>query len=187
MTVTTVIPTFINEVKAILRAEGASERGLELLAEQMRWLIANGDEVAAQGHPRGNIHTRGQAPPLYTDETGLTLAQASFDPDHITPIHSHGSWGIVGVYRGVDLYQEWRRLDDGHGAGPALIELVDERILTPGDVAIVPPPPQDIHAQKGHGGETCYEFVLFGRNVMQLPRLYFDPVRGLAEEITLHG
>ncbi|HLT18491.1 MAG TPA: hypothetical protein VKZ96_03460 [Thermomicrobiales bacterium] len=189
MTVTEskIIPVFIQNVKAILRDEGPTERGLELIADEMRWLLERGDQVASPEIPRGNIHTRRQAPPLYTDETGLTLAQASFPPDHMTPIHSHGSWGIVGVHKGTDLYQEWRRLDDGHGAGPARIELVDERVLRPGDVAIVPPPPQDIHAQQGYGGETCYEFVLFGKNVMQLPRLYFDPEREIAEEVVLHG
>jgi hypothetical protein len=48
---------------------------------------------------------------------------------------------------------------------------------------VLPPPPQDLHAQQGHDGAPVYEFVLFGANVMRLPRLYFDPEQGTTQEI----
>jgi predicted metal-dependent enzyme (double-stranded beta helix superfamily) len=102
----------------------------------------------------------------------------------MTPIHNHGSWGVVGVYRGRDRYQVWRRLDAGDQAGAARVELVEERTMGPGDVAVLPPPPQDVHAQQGADGEAAYEFVLFGKNAMVLPRLYFDPAQGTAREVT---
>jgi predicted metal-dependent enzyme (double-stranded beta helix superfamily) len=187
MTENSVVQTFIREVKTILDEEGASESGLERIAGSMRWLVERSDEIVAPESPEGNIHNRRQATPLYTDESGLTLVQASFGPEQLTPIHSHGAWGVIGVYGGRDRYQVWRRNDVGDGPGQAEVELVEERILDPGDVVVLPPPPQDIHAQQGYGGETAYEFVLFGQNVMQLPRLYFDPERQHAEEVRLDG
>jgi hypothetical protein len=60
------------------------------------------------------------------------------------------------------------------------VELIEERVLEPGDVAIVPAPPQDIHAQQGFAGEAAYELVLFGTNPAGKPRLYFDAVQGIA-------
>jgi predicted metal-dependent enzyme (double-stranded beta helix superfamily) len=119
---------------------------------------------------------------VYTDETGLTLMRARFWPEAMTPIHNHGSWGVIGVYRGHDRYQVWRRLDDGAEAGKARVELVEERVLGPGDVAIMPPPPQDIHAQQGIDA-PAYEFVLFGRNAGRLPRVYFDSQTGTTREV----
>lgn len=187
MSENTVVQTFIERVQTILAEDGETTEGFERISDAMRWLIERSDEVVAREEPLGNIHDRRQSAPLYTDETGLTLVRASFGPEELTPIHSHGAWGVIGVYQGSDRYQVWRRNDAGEGDGEAAVELIEERILGPGDVAVLPPPPQDIHAQQGHNGETAYEFVLFGKNVMQLPRLYFDPERGRAEEVALNG
>ena len=65
------------------------------------------------------------------------------------------------------------------------MELIEERVLEPGDVAILPPPPQDIHAQQGLDGTPAYEFVLFGKNTMLLPRLCFDVAQGTAVQVQL--
>jgi predicted metal-dependent enzyme (double-stranded beta helix superfamily) len=179
------IADFIADVKQALAAADASDAPLERLADLMRSLVRS--PIVEQVHDElaGNIHQGQQSGPLYTDETGLTLVRGRFEPDALTPIHNHGSWGIVGVYRGRDRYQIWRRLDSGHGPGAARVELVEERILEPGDVAILPPPPQDIHAQQGMDGAPAYEFVLFGANTMLLPRLYFDPAHDTAVEVQL--
>jgi hypothetical protein len=118
------------------------------------------------------MHSGQQSGPLYQDESGLTLMHARFGSESMTPIHNHHSWAIVGVYRGRDLYQKWRRSDAGNGAGDAQVALIEERVLEPGDVVIVPAPPQDIHAQQGWAGEAAYELVLFGTNPAGKPRLY---------------
>ncbi|HET7036087.1 MAG TPA: hypothetical protein VFI42_10440 [Thermomicrobiaceae bacterium] len=182
------VEAFIGDVKQILAESGASQAGLERIAERMRELTRNPALTDAGEQPTGNIHSRGpnqgsQQGPLYTDDSGLTLVRARFGPEAMTPIHSHGSWGVIGVYRGRDQYQIWRRLDAGDGAGEARVELIDERILQPGDAVVLPPPPQDIHAQRGYGGEPTFEFVLFGANTMILPRLYFDPAQDTAKEV----
>ena len=177
------IEDFITDVKATLTAGDASGDVLERIAAAMGDLVRS--PVVDQVHDElaGNIHQGQQSGPLYTDETGLTLVRGRFAPEALTPIHNHGSWGIIGVYRGRDRYQIWRRLDGGQGAGPARVELVEERVLEPGDVVILPPPPQDIHAQQGLDGAPAYEFVLFGANTMVLPRLYFDPAHDTAQEV----
>lgn len=184
---TSAVDAFIDDVQRILREDGPSQSGLERIAERMRRLTADAELARSGEQPSGNIHSRGaggrQQPPLYTDETGLTLVRARFGPEAMTPIHSHGSWGVIGVYQGRDQYQVWRRVDDGAGSGEAKVELVEERILEPGDAVVLPPPPQDIHAQRGYGGEATYEYVLFGANTMVLPRLYFDPEQGTAREV----
>jgi predicted metal-dependent enzyme (double-stranded beta helix superfamily) len=177
------VQAFINDVKAILAEHGSDEAGLQRIAERMREFVRDDEVLASHEETMGNIHTGRQSSPLYTDDTGLTLVRARFGPEAMTPIHSHGSWGVIGVYKGRDRYQVWRRVDSGSGHGDAHVELVEERIMGPGDVVILPPPPQDIHAQQGHEGEAAYEFVLFGANTMVLPRLYFDPELRVAREV----
>lgn len=182
MSVDSAVKDFIGQVKQILAENGPSAHGLELVAERMREFVTNPEVTGAHEDTAGNVHAGRQSRPLYADETGLTLVRARFGPETMTPIHDHGSWGIVGVYRGRDRYQIWRRLDDGSVNGRTSVELVDELILGPGDVMILPHPPQDIHAQQGYG-EAAYEFVLFGANAMILPRRYFDPEQGTTREV----
>ena len=180
MNVNETIAAFIQDVKQILAEDGGRDADLERIAERMRKLVAEPAIRQWQEEPGGNVHKGQQSEPIYQEENGLTLMHAGFGPEAMTPIHNHNSWGIIGVYRGKDLYQKWRRIDAGDGAGEARVELVEERVLEPGDVIIFPPPPQDIHAQQGYQGETAYELVLFGNNPMGKPRLYFEPEKGTA-------
>lgn len=174
------IAVFIRDVKRMLATDPKQGDDLERIAERMRELVAEPSIRDWQEDAVGNVHSGQQSRPLYQDESGLTLMHARFGPEAMTPIHNHNSWAIVGVYRGRDLYQKWRRIDAGNGAGEAQVELVEERVLEPGDVAIVPAPPQDIHAQQGFGNEAAYELVLFGSNPASQPRLYFDAAQGVA-------
>lgn len=181
----TVVEAFIGDVKAILAEDGSGDAGLERIRQRMADFVQDDGAKALHEETLGNVHTGRQSGPLYTDETGLTLVRARFGPEAMTPIHSHGSWGVIGVYKGRDRYQVWKRADTGTGAGDADVEMVEERILEPGDAVILPAPPQDIHAQQGHDGEATYEFVLFGANTMILPRLYFDPETRTAREVAV--
>jgi predicted metal-dependent enzyme (double-stranded beta helix superfamily) len=185
MSTTSVHPSveaFISDVKAILAEYGDGDAGLERVAERMKALTKDPELTKDDGAPVGNVHHGRQVPPLYTDETGLTLVRAKFGPKHNTPIHNHFTWGIVAVYQGKDKYQVWRRLDEGDDEGHAEVVMTDEFTMMPGDVQIIPHPPQDIHAQQG-AGEDTYEFVLFGRNAMEGPRLYFDPEKKTATKV----
>ena len=183
------IQSFVEDAKAILRQHGASEAGLERLVALMERLVADPRVLASHldfvDEPAAELYkdTGRKSGVLYTDDSGLTLVRSVFDPHQPTPVHSHGTWGVVGVYAGRDLHRRYRRKDGGTGAGFAELELIEERVLQAGDVVTIPHPPQDIHAQQGFGGEPCYELVLFGANAMVIPRLLFDLERDTAREV----
>ena len=181
------IDGFIGDVKRILAEDGESQTAFEKIKNKMQVLIKNPEyrEINEEADA-GNIHTGRQSGPLYEDESGLILVRARFGPEEMTPIHSHGSWGVIGVLKGRDHYQIWERTDEGDGPGEASVKLIEDTILEPGDAVILPPPPQDIHAQQGHDGQATYEFVLFGKNAMKNPRLYYDPEANHAELVHLN-
>ncbi|MBA2775156.1 MAG: hypothetical protein H0U31_00335 [Chloroflexia bacterium] len=185
---------FLTDVRAILAEDGPNEQGIARLAERMRTLVRDPDILAthedfassvASGQSSAGLYsdTGRKSLVVYTDDSGLTLVRSRFDPDEATPIHSHGTWGIVGLYAGRDRHQAWGRRDGGEGTGHAVVELIEERVLEPGDVVVIPHPPRDIHRQQGYGGESAYEFVLFGANAMVIPRLIFDPENDRAREV----
>ncbi len=188
------IGAFIDDVRTILTKGEPTDQVFGLLVARMRELVREPEVLATHrqfmetidpDHNGADLHadTGRRSQVVYTDDTGLTLVRSRFDPEEATPIHSHSTWGVVGVYAGRDWHQAWRRKDDGAGAGHAVIELIEERILEPGDVVVIPDPPQDIHRQQGYGGEPAYEFILFGANAMVIPRLIFDVDNEGAREV----
>lgn len=190
-----VIRAFIADVRALLAdapsgPTGPTDETLARLGERMRSLVCHRAVLAdhqaflarLEGDRAARVYEDGgrRSEVLHTDGSGLTLVRSRFDPERATPVHSHGTWGVLGVYAGCDLHRAYVRRDGGTGAGPAELQLVDERVLGPGEVALIPRPPQDIHAQQGYGGEAAFELVLFGANAMVIPRLIFDLEAGSA-------
>ena len=183
------IQDFIFDVKTGLDISGASDEGLNQLVERMRQLVVHPEVIRSHetfiASSDADLYkdTGRKSSVLYTDETGLTLVRSYFDPKQATPIHSHSTWGVVGVYAGKDIHKRYRRKDGGSGAGFAELELVEDSILEAGDVVTIPHPPHDIHSQQGYGGQPCYELVLFGDNAMTIPRLIFDLEQNTAREV----
>ncbi|HEV8298317.1 MAG TPA: hypothetical protein VGQ20_13510 [Acidimicrobiales bacterium] len=63
--------------------------------------------------------------------------------------HNHGDWNILGVYRGAMHYRSYRRRDDGSQPYHADLEVAEDRVMTAGDVTVLPGPPHDIHSTAG--------------------------------------
>jgi predicted metal-dependent enzyme (double-stranded beta helix superfamily) len=114
---------------------------------------------------------------IQTDPDGLTLMLGQFSPREATPVHDHGSWGVACVVQGRDRYKHWERLDDGSRPDRAQVRVLYEKVLGPGEFVTWLDPPGDVHSQQGVHGPAL-ELVLFGRNVLEVPRHYFDPDTG---------
>jgi predicted metal-dependent enzyme (double-stranded beta helix superfamily) len=108
---------------------------------------------------------------LQSDPDGLTLMVGRFSAKEETPVHDHNSWGIACVVSGVDRYRHWEMGQDGR------VRILYEKDLGPGEFVTWLDPPRDIHSQKGVG-EDALELVLFGKNVMTIPRNYYNPETG---------
>jgi len=108
---------------------------------------------------------------LQSDPDGLTLMFSRFLPDEETPVHNHGSWGVACVVSGRDRYRHWQLDSDGN------VKVLYEKALGPGEFVVWLDPPHDIHSQRGID-EPAFELVLFGKNVTQIPRNYYDPETG---------
>jgi 3-mercaptopropionate dioxygenase len=122
--------------------------------------------------------------PIGTHRTALRLLYGDGDlsiiiaeePNDIpVPVHDHGMWEMLGLWRGRIEHYMYERLDDGSQPGIAELKEIERSMLEAGDVVCVPPPPHDIH-----GFTPVEEFSYF---VAILPgwynnvRRYFDPER----------
>lgn len=114
----------------------------EAAAEPCRGLLRRPD-LLNLGVPREANHG-GAGNFLYLDGE-LTIVVAHLKGDLLVPLHDHGVWQLLGIYRGQLRHALYERIDDGSVPGHAELEPVDERVMGPGDVIAMPPPPADIH------------------------------------------
>jgi 3-mercaptopropionate dioxygenase len=111
---------------------------------------------------------------IHSDPDGLTLVLGEFSAKAKTPVHDHGAWGVACIVRGADRYRHYDPPGDAPGAAP---QLRFERVLQPGEFVTWLDPPDDIHSQQAIG-EPALEIILFGKNVMAMPRRYYDLASG---------
>ena len=81
---------------------------------------------------------------LYYD-CDLRIVRGRMPAGFIQSPHNHGSWNIFGIYRGAAHYRSYRRLDDRSQRYLADLEVAEDRVMTDGDITLLPAPPDDIH------------------------------------------
>jgi predicted metal-dependent enzyme (double-stranded beta helix superfamily) len=135
--------------------------------------LAREKDLLDIGLPRDSNHAVDGSWLYWDGEIGIFTAK--FPHGVVVPVHNHGTWEIVGVYSGELDYRAYSRLDDGSREGYAELEIVEDRVLGPGDFSVVPVPPNDIHGFRTDRGDMWMIGVVHGD--FDEERLYFDPDR----------
>ena len=171
---------FLTEVEDMIRlaaAEGIDEEsslsGLRML---VRKLILNCYTVKTR-LPEPNQKMGVSVFTLY-DELGfpMTIQTEMNLPGTTSPIHNHGTWGIVIVLQGKQKNTFWKR--DPTAEFPDRINRVGERIIEPGD--IISFTTEAIHSIEAVGDEPTITFNLYGETHGS-KRFHFDPVNHTAK------
>jgi predicted metal-dependent enzyme (double-stranded beta helix superfamily) len=105
------------------------------------------------------------------DEIGypLTIQNVTFAPGLVSPIHNHGTWGVVAVLKGQEQHTFWRRTNDP--AFPYKIEPVGQKILSPGEIMSFMP--DAIHRVEAISSEPTVTFQLYG-DTQPRSRFFFE-------------
>lgn len=96
-------------------------------------------------------------------------------PGQVTPIHDHRVWGVIGVLRGEERNERFRRLP---GTG---LEVVGVDTLVVGDLEVVSPRLGDIHRVSNVGSQTAVSIHVYGANIGTVERRIYDPDTGAVE------
>lgn len=109
----------------------------------------------------------------------LEVTLSSYHRSVALPVHNHGTWEYIAPCRGEFAYTSYRRVGDDPRPGRAELEVVEERILRPGDAAVTGLPPNDIHTFT----PLTENMLLLGMNHGPLAprRSYFDIEAGTYE------
>jgi len=96
---------------------------------------------------------------LYREpEYPLTVQMVAWQPGGMSPVHNHGTWGIVAIISGTEKNRFWKRSPTKDN--PDRLELIGEQILEPGE--IIGLMPDAIHSVESVGDEPTISFNIYG-------------------------
>lgn len=167
---------FIVQFSALLDGAPAEQDLLRRGSRLLRKLLLSGDAQAepgvwlpddcAQAHPE-----RYSQYLLYADPAGrFSVVSFVWGPGQATPIHNHSVWGLVGMLRGSEYSQRYRRAEDGRW----LAEGEPVR-LTPGDVEPLSPSLGDVHrVSNAHDDRVSISVHVYGADIGAVRRWVYD-------------
>lgn len=164
---------FLTEILDVLEQAPTEKDQWDFLPQirsKVRQLITNSYWVQTRyepPHPQTGVTVT-----LLYDEIGypLTVETVSTSPGVRSPIHNHGTWGVVAVLEGTEHHQFWRRVPQpGY---PDRIETTGTRTLQPGE--IISFMPGAIHTVESVGSSPAVTFNLYGDSQPRA-RFQFDP------------
>lgn len=167
---------FLTEVEDVLDDVIDECSCLPEIRKLVRQLVMNCYWVHTQ-YPESSPETGISVQMLY-DELGfpLTVQTEAVLPGIVSPIHNHGTWGVVAVLKGQEKNTLWKR--SNHPEFKDKIEPVGEITLVAGD--IISFLPDAIHCVEAVGDEPTITFNLYGET-HQKQRFEFDPITHTAK------
>lgn len=161
---------FLTEVEDILTSILDDRGRVEAICPKVRRLL--NDSPWLQAYYLEPPVEQGWSVLMLYEEPGfdLTVQIVAWLPGQISPIHNHGTWGIVALLAGKEKNTIWRRSPDADF--PDRIESVETQILVPGDIIAFTS--GAIHQVAPQGNEPTITFNLYGETKFD-QRFEFDP------------
>lgn len=147
----------------------AVRSALARLISNDAWLPAS----AAQPHPEHYQQYLLHCDPLQR----FSVVSFVWGPGQRTPVHDHMVWGLIGMLRGSETGQNFKRAENGK-----LIPDGPPQTLSPGHIEMVSPRTGDIHqVANAYDDRTSISIHVYGGNIGAVARHVFDPESGAAK------
>lgn len=178
----TALKTFVALVVDVVAAEPSPRARVERMRPSFAHLLAADNWLPDEftcANPNSKMGGGIASYLLYRrKDRSLTLHALVVPPAAETPIHDHLAWGLVGLYRGEQDEEVFRRIDHGEVAGKAVLSLLERRALKPGDFYALLPPEGDIHRVRTTSDVPSISIHLLGNDLGCIWRHSYDPHHG---------
>jgi predicted metal-dependent enzyme (double-stranded beta helix superfamily) len=171
---------FLTDLEDILETVKDDRERLKLICPLVRRLL-NSSEWLQMNFSPPDPATGWSVLMLYDEpDFPITVQTVVWAPGSISPIHNHGTWGIVALLNGQEKNTFWQRSptakfpDVQRNSLRDRIEQVGDRLLNPGDMLCLMP--DAIHHVEAIGDEPTISFNLYGETNYH-HRFEFDPVQ----------
>ncbi|HAN46041.1 MAG TPA: cupin [Cyanobacteria bacterium UBA8156] len=149
---------FLTDLEDLLTAIADDRLRLQGIAPLVRKLLASSDWL--QMMPCEPDPDTGWEVSILYDEPffPLTVQLVGWAPGRKSPIHNHGSWGVVALLRGQEKNTFWRRSPTPQS--PDKLQRVGEQVLNVGDILGLMP--DAIHQVEVLGDSPTVSFNVYG-------------------------
>ena len=139
-------------------------------SELLRELVAHDDWLPQQAAQPDPQYYRQYL--LYRDPAArFSVVSFVWGPGQSTPIHDHTVWGLIGLLRGAEISQDYRRRADGR-----LEKAGEARRLETGVVTAVSPTLGDIHQVfNAYDDRVSIGIHVYGADIGAVDRSVFTP------------
>lgn len=159
---------FLTDLEDILHRFTNNRQRLEAICPLVRRLLTSSEWLQYE-YIEPDPDTGWSIVTLYDEpDFSLTVQTVAWLPGQVSPIHNHGTWGVVALISGSEKNTLWRRT-----SADGAIEKVGDLILTPGE--IISFMPDAIHQIEALGDEPTISFNLYGETNYE-QRFEFDLV-----------
>lgn len=160
---------FIEDVARLVKDEKEEEIVTKKVAERMRELLKEEDVIPEQ-FKLPNLDKYTLYPLYISPDNCFSIASAVWDVGQLTPVHDHGTWGVIGIIQGKEDKVHYEVSSNG---GP--LKKLMHRELRTGDVAICCTSEQDVHQVSCASQVPCVGIHVYGGNIGELKRHVYDP------------
>jgi predicted metal-dependent enzyme (double-stranded beta helix superfamily) len=113
--------------------------------------------------------------PLHIDPDGrFSIASAVWDVGQGTPVHGHETWGVVGIYSGIEHEVSYTK-PEKEGDSPTVN---GEHSWGAGSVTVCCTTDDDVHQVSSEGNHPCVGIHIYGADIGRLRRRSYDPETG---------
>ena len=166
--------SFVQEMTHSVEACGADEAALLREGRKhLARLIARDDWLPpefAQHSPEGYRQYLLYCDPLER----FSVVSFVWGPGHVTPVHDHTVWGLVGVLRGAEKCEEYAHAGEGRA-----MRKTGEHIIEPGGIDAVSPTVGDIHTvSNALADRPSISIHVYGANIGAVKRHVYAPETG---------
>jgi predicted metal-dependent enzyme (double-stranded beta helix superfamily) len=161
------LQSFIDTCSACTGRNPEPADAVQAIAPHMHALLETAESFLKPEHLRADAAHYSRNAIFIAPDSSMSLYAIVWTPGQWTPVHDHGSWGVVGVLRGILYERSYIRADVDRGRDDGIdLRRGGVLLLTPGTVTSFVPNPDHIHVTGvPQDAAPVVSLHLYGRNM----------------------
>lgn len=167
------VAAFADRVQELVRRDLSEQELTAAVQEELTALLAAGFELP-EDKTRPDPDRYVMYPLHVAADGSFSIASAVWNVGQGTPVHGHETWGVVGIYSGVEVET---RYEKPTVPDVPLADLGTED-WSAGQVTVCCTTDDDIHQVRCGGDRPVVGIHVYGADIGTLPRRSYDPGTG---------
>jgi predicted metal-dependent enzyme (double-stranded beta helix superfamily) len=150
---------------------------LERLLADMRWLSPRFAEPGEGNSVQYLLHK--------DPADAYSVVAVVFRENYSTTVHDHTTWGLIGLWRGQEREERFKRVDDRSRPDYAQLRPAGTVLNEPGSVAWLVPPDEEIHRIRNMSPYPSCSIHVYGGDLSGKLRHQFDLETGAVRDFQI--